>query len=98
MSDGPIIPKVWITKFLFTRGIYCVFNVEDCGDRMISKRLDHTTYYHGTEWHLTREAAFAQAQKMISAKRHALQKSRQNLEALGHLLAEPHYNPPEHEQ
>lgn len=50
--------KVWITKYALTSGIVET-EAEVCTDNMISvKDAGHcTVYFHGNEWHKSRESA-----------------------------------------
>lgn len=74
--------KIWITKYALTNGIR---EAEGTGvsDGMASVRGPHLTeYYHGRDWHKTREAAVARAEEMRTAKIASLQKSIAKLEKL----------------
>jgi hypothetical protein len=63
--------KVWITKYALNQGVF-EREVEVCLD--VSDKLVRTTdgtyvdRYHKPHWHTTREAAVAQAEKMLARK------------------------------
>lgn len=73
--------KVWISKYALTKGIYEA-EVEGCFDispRMI--KIGHW-YFHGDDWHHSRELAMAKAEEMRVAKIKSLQKSLKKFEAM----------------
>lgn len=75
-----ILPKVWITKYALTQGVFTAVNVThypDRSGRMIG--VPQTgglpkAYFHAPDWHTTEASARAQVQKMIVAERAALTK------------------------
>ncbi len=78
----PILPKVWITKYALTKGVFTAVNVVQgvgTSDRMItvsvkSGRHMATEYFHKPQWHTTEEDARAQVQKMVNAALKAIKK------------------------
>lgn len=74
--------KVWITKYALTKGIFeC--EVEPCfniNPNMVAGRGLHE-YFHGNDWHRTREAAVIRANEMRAVKIKSLQKSLAKLQA-----------------
>ncbi len=74
---------VWITKYLFTQGIFST-TVEDCSDndRMVKDTVSSLCYYHGNEWHRTREAAVKRAENMRKKKIASLKKSIEKIKKL----------------
>ncbi len=71
----------WITKYLFTRGIFSTA-VEDCKDKMVKDTNGSLNYYHGDEWHRTRENAVRHAEKMRKKKLASLKKSIEKIKKL----------------
>lgn len=65
---NPVIPKVWITKYALTQGIFSVENAEHCIDislnMIATKDSGHLTIYHGKDWHRDPATAIAQAESM----------------------------------
>lgn len=87
--------KVFITKYALTEGIQemeaedCSKEVENHKDKMIMVKGNASedkwicdTYYHGNDWHTTREAAVAHAEEMRKKKIVSLQKSIKKLQAM----------------
>jgi hypothetical protein len=82
------VPKItqaaWITKYLFTQGLYKVEGEID--PEMQSMLTVHTdryrTHFHANEWCKTEEEAKQQALKMIKAKRASIQKQISKIDAL----------------
>ena len=74
----------WITKDALTTGIAEV-EVEDCFDTaptMVHVVGQSNVYYHGKDWHRTRESAVRQTLAMIVSARRSLDKKRAKLDAL----------------
>lgn len=75
MSANPIIPRVWITKYALTKGIFELADVEqavEISDGMIVETTgSYRNRYHGEgrEWHRTCESAVTKVMEMIAAKR-----------------------------
>lgn len=69
--------RAWITKYALTSGIQEI-EAEDCFDISPTMIADHKTathvFYHGRDWHRTRDAALARAREMRDAKINNLQK------------------------
>lgn len=78
--------KVWITKFALTSGIL-EKEAEIChsiNDEMIKITTDHNglgEYYHGKDWHKTREEAVIQANDMVARKIQTVEKQLNKLKA-----------------
>ena len=69
-----MVIKVWITKYALTDGIM-EKKVEECGDGMCNTVEDeYTAYYHGRDWHRTRESAVKRAEEMRVAKIKSMEK------------------------
>lgn len=69
---------VWVTKWALTKGIYQA-TVEDCltasSDMVKEKKVSHgANYFHGLEWHRTKEQAVKQAEEMRVTKLRSLDK------------------------
>lgn len=92
-NDTEVVPKAWITKYLFTQGLYCVTN--GCikhnisSTMLISGTSRAGMHYHGADWHRTEEAARERARKMIKAKKKILQKKIDALATLDARLQNP---------
>jgi hypothetical protein len=71
----------WITKFALTMGIL-EKQVELCNPTMIKVPEGDGAYYHGIDWHRTREAAIARAKEMQAAKLKSIDKQRKRIAAL----------------
>lgn len=74
----------FITKYALTRGIMEA-TVEDCFDispDMVGEVDNRSIYYHGKDWHRTRQAALARVLEMIATKRKSLANSHRKLDAL----------------
>lgn len=75
----------YITKYALTSGIKQV-EVEDCFDsapdmiREVAERFP--AYYHGDDWHRTREEAVQRAEEMRKAKIASVKKQLARLEKL----------------
>ena len=85
----PTLPKVWITKYALTTGVYTAENVRLCGgeiSRTIAVPQDTTLhlvfYVHKPHWHETEDEARAQVQKMVNAALKSLRKKRDKLDAV----------------
>lgn len=87
MNDREYTTPVWITKYLFTRGIQqeMAFVFDDLPG-MITVRLDGglngEQYFHGKDWHRSLAEAKAQAFKMITKKRATIAKQIRQLNKL----------------
>lgn len=75
--------KVWITKYALTSGIL-EKEAEVCTDNMISVKDTgyYTVYFHGNEWHKSRESAIAKAEEMRKKKIASLKKQIEKLEKM----------------
>lgn len=76
---------LWITKYALTSGIYEREQIEIDGDMAIvlePKSIGGKNYYHGKDWHVTRDAALARAEDMRLAKIASLEKQLVKLEKL----------------
>ncbi len=81
--------KVWITKYALTKGIMeeDAAEISSNSPRICSVEYDHGNYstkgyYHGDDWHTTKDAALNRAEQMRLAKIASLKKSISNLEKL----------------
>jgi hypothetical protein len=81
--ENPIIPKVWITKYALTRGVYTAENVEIDGSMIRFKQAGFlsTVYVHKPDWHETEAEAMAQVKVMLDAAQRALEKKLAKLES-----------------
>lgn len=83
--------KAWVTRYALTTGVELV-DAEVCHDinsRMISYNNEHGLQHaHGDDWHRTRKAALAQADKMRKARIASLRKSIAKLEAMTFTISE----------
>lgn len=72
----------WITRYALTKGIQKV-QAESCFDiseNMIVVREGYAPqYYHGNEWHRTRDDAVLRAEEMRKAKLKSIDKNRDRL-------------------
>ena len=72
----------WISKYALTIGIFSV-KAEDCRDGVIR---DLTTsvpcYYHKSDWHMTREEAIKQGEKMRVKKIASIKKQLKKLDEM----------------
>ena len=87
-SNEKIIKKVWVTKYLFTKGIF-EYEAETSDGKYF-----HTPYstsrgisdgwmdLHGDECHETKEEAVLHARKMIAKKRLTIQKQLKAIDKL----------------
>lgn len=75
--------KFWITKYALTQNVYCIKG-EVCGEYMLREigRGVGQSFYHGRDWHKTKEAALADAEHRRAAKIRALEKQIAKLKAL----------------
>lgn len=66
--------KIWVTKYLFTKGI---LEVEGEVDPKYPNMLITTSYgyFHGAEWHESKALAVARARTMVAAKRKSVAKT-----------------------
>lgn len=87
-ASDPIIPKVWITKYALTKGVYTAENVvqrRSITDQMIEIQYKTSTGYmshfciHKPYWHTTEDEARAQVVKMVERKMKSLIKSKHHL-------------------
>ena len=59
---------IWITKYALTQGIWQV-EAKDVEEGMCMCLIDgYATYFHGKDWHMTKEAAIERATEMWTAK------------------------------
>jgi len=92
LKANPIIPKVWITKYALTKGVYTAENVthsvNDSSGQMIVIHYKTpggyiaTQYFHKPHWHTTEDEARAQVQKMAEAAVRSLMKKKAKLVTL----------------
>lgn len=86
MKPDEILPKVWITKYALTQGVYTLENaVRSCDyPAMIRDNARFTSFFHGEgrEWHLTEASALAHADGMRTAKIDALREQIAKLEKM----------------
>lgn len=80
MADK-IIPKVWITKYALTQGVFTLKNARGYDVKTISDDGKFIAYYRVPHWHTTESAAIAQVAKMIAAKRKSIAKTLAALDA-----------------
>lgn len=87
-ASDPIIPKVWVTKYALTKGVYTAENVvqrRSINDQMIEIRYQNSRGYtssfciHKPYWHTTEDEARAQVVKMVERKMKSLIKSKHHL-------------------
>jgi len=76
----------WITKYALTKGIFSTM-VESCdaSNKMvkdISNDEWKCWYYHGNDWHRTKEAAVKRANEMRNKKLASLKKSIERIKKL----------------
>jgi len=85
------LTKIWVTKYALTTGIFEVeAEVEKREKRNEGmavvpndfKSGTYPRYFHGKEWHLTKESAMKQAEEMRTKKIASLQKQIGKLENL----------------
>ena len=77
--------KIYITKYALTKGI-----LEKDAERhetrtstaVVGYEGNYYEYFHGQDWHLTRELAVLRANEMAAAKIKSLKKSLKKLEKL----------------
>lgn len=75
--------KAWITKYALTSGIQEVDGEADKGMlTVIVTRFGNVQHFHGNDWHPTREAAIAHAEKMRQKRIESLKESIAKLEKL----------------
>ena len=80
-KSNPTI-HVWITKYALTTGII-ESDAEHClnvSEKMI--QVGSGTYYHGNDWHTSREAAVKRAEEMRNRKIRSIEKSLKQLREL----------------
>lgn len=66
--------RVYVTKYALTRGIH-IADVTYCSETMVIERIKYyPVYYHGDDWHYSREAAIAKAEAMRRNKIESLKK------------------------
>lgn len=84
--------KVWITKYLFTSGIFVV-DVE-IKDKMAVVRSKETlgvlVYYHGEgrDWHRTEASALARCKTLVDSKRKSLALASAKIDAIERAITE----------
>lgn len=83
MTQGTKL-TVWISKYALSQGIYSV-EVIDCfdisPDMVRDGRKEYSTqFYHGGDWHRTREEAVSRAEQIRSKKIASLKKQIEKLE------------------
>jgi len=78
--------KVWITKHALTQGIFEVEgNIFPTSEKMFFVPQTQKTceaYYHKPYWHLTKEEAVKQAEKMRTDKLKSLEKQMSKIKSL----------------
>lgn len=83
IKENPVLPKVWITKYALTQGVFTLTNVERCDsinpDMITGKGMG---CYHKNEWHTNEADALARAEMMRRNKIAALRKQAAKLEKL----------------
>lgn len=73
----------WITKYALTTGIQkCTVRALEHEGMVEEVGARYTTYYHGKDWHRTREGAVARAKDMRAKKIASLRKKIVELEKL----------------
>lgn len=73
----------YITKYALTAGVREAILQEDDTPGMVRQvGAGYHVYYHGKDWHRTREDAIKRAEEMREAKIKSLRKSLAKLEAL----------------
>jgi hypothetical protein len=86
VTDEPIIPEVFVTKYALTSGIIRYADVIHCtrtSAHMIQVPRTITTFHgEGRDWHRTLEGAIARAEAMRVLRLMALRKQQQRLEGL----------------
>lgn len=89
-NDTETVHEAWITKYLFTRGIFKVFNGEaDNGVLTLNPGGRGIILYHRGEWHRSEAEAREQATKMIERKRKALARQMNDLDDLSRRMSDP---------
>lgn len=83
MNSNPTTFTVWITKYaLTTKGVFST-KVGNCFDTTMVQDVDNThDYYHGKDWHRTREGAVERAKEMKAKKIASLKKSIERIKKL----------------
>jgi hypothetical protein len=82
------LTRIWITKYALTSGIFeADAEVEKNSDGMavVPKNYETGTYaqyFHGKDWHLTREGALTRAEEMRVKKITSLKKQLKKLEEM----------------
>jgi hypothetical protein len=84
MSDNRSKTKVIITKYAFSSGVKIAEGVDHTGDPNLSPSSTmfvargtgfiSTDYYHGKDWHKTKESAVAHLNEQVMKKRKSLEK------------------------
>jgi hypothetical protein len=78
--------KAWITKYALTGGIREVEGEVSTGsDSMLVVHTPgtfHSQYFHGADWHTSRDAAVRQAEKMRQRRIKSLKESLAKMEQL----------------
>lgn len=84
-KDYPII-DAWVTKYALTSGIYKIRGriCNDVSEDMI-KQLEPvsvSTYFHGKDWHRSKEEAVKHANEMVKKKVDSLKKQLKKYEEM----------------
>jgi hypothetical protein len=87
MKAPPRFALVWITRFALTRGVYTARGrIEGTMVEVAQNGRPRHLYFHGLDWHLTREAAEARVAELKAA---ALTAAPAKLARLGAIPAFP---------
>lgn len=77
--------KVYITKYALTQGIF-EKEIQDIKGGMVIVHspcsINDVLYFHGKDWHLSRDEAVKRAEQMRASKIKSLKKAITDLEAL----------------
>lgn len=75
--------KVWVTKCVFTQGIRVVdVMVPGGASTVVRTPSPYVQFFYGSDWHLTKEAAIQEAEKMRLKKIASLKKQIVKLEEM----------------
>ena len=75
--------KVWVTKYALSCGIYEVEVMAPSGSSTIVRTPSpYVQFFYSSEWHLTKEAAIHEAEKMCLNKIASLKKQIAKLEKM----------------
>jgi hypothetical protein len=74
----------WVTKYALTTGIYEADGIyfEDSNTNMVRVHGTFDDYLHGSDWHISKQSAIAQAEKMRQAKIKSVKKQLAKLESM----------------